>query len=503
MRDGKPYCLGCFDAMFAEYCDYCGEPIGVDQGQMSHDGQHWHATDHCFSCSTCRCSLLGRPFLPRRGAIYCSIACSKGEPPTPSDSSGPGQRTPRMRTKQLPRIPSDLDQSLTTLSPGSSSMILIPSSPSQTTRRSPQLVRSPKMGRRALQRTALANESLNPELVHAQPIWDSQDDVQYRLSQSTVISESIADTSRTNSPVASPSPVNKGLDRVLLERNLEKIRLDHTGSPEHQNTISAYDDAEPPDLHRLMRGDRSREPLDLTDVAVSLDQWNAGGYPIQQVYVDPKMTASMPELPGTDVSSLPSTAPPEPTSSQATEAATSPMVDQQPKPKKGVRFEGIQDTLPRSRSYGGKAGGRSSDKRPTKSRRRHDRHSHRNSRSLDQQQPSTSAGRHNRHSTRSEQSSSNVESPPPPSSPRARVEVDDDSDASSVCSTCSSSSSSCDDRAYQLPQRLHYGGVRVSYVPNDAIACARKHQRHSKEAGSGGVAGVAADQKDNKNCLIS
>ncbi|EAA04128.4 AGAP007648-PA [Anopheles gambiae str. PEST] len=85
MRDGKPYCLHCFDAMFAEYCDYCSEPIGVDQGQMSHDGQHWHATDQCFACSTCRCSLLGRPFLPRRGEIYCSIACSKGEPPTPSD----------------------------------------------------------------------------------------------------------------------------------------------------------------------------------------------------------------------------------------------------------------------------------------------------------------------------------------------------------------------------------------------------------------------------------
>lgn len=28
MRDGRPYCLHCFDAMFAEYCDSCGEPIG-------------------------------------------------------------------------------------------------------------------------------------------------------------------------------------------------------------------------------------------------------------------------------------------------------------------------------------------------------------------------------------------------------------------------------------------------------------------------------------------
>lgn len=488
MRDGKPYCLGCFDAMFAEYCDYCGEPIGVDQGQMSHDGQHWHATDHCFSCSTCRCSLLGRPFLPRRGAIYCSIACSKGEPPTPSDSSGPGQRTPRMRTKQLPRIPSELDQSMTTLSPGSSSMILIPSSPSQTTRRSPQLVRSPKMGRRALQRTVVASQSPNLDLTSTHGSWESQENVQYRLSQSTAISESIANTSRTTSPVPSPSPVNKGLDRVLLERNLEKIRQDHS-SPEHHNTAST-NDSEPPDLHRLLRVDRSREPLDLTDVAVSLDHWNSDGYPTQHTFPDPKLRSSMPELPGCDKAPLPSTAPPEPTSSRTTEASTSPMIEQ-PKPKKGVRFEGIQDTLPRSRSYGGKAGGRSSDKRSTKSRRRHDRHSHRHSRLLDQS--STSSGRHNRHSRVGQ--SPTVETLPTPTSPHEPNVEDGDSDASSVCSTCSSSSSSCDDRAYQLPQRRHYGGVRVSYVPNDAVACARNHHRHNKEA--------SVDQKENKNCLIS
>lgn len=32
MREGRPYCLTCFDCMFAEYCDSCGEIIGVDQG---------------------------------------------------------------------------------------------------------------------------------------------------------------------------------------------------------------------------------------------------------------------------------------------------------------------------------------------------------------------------------------------------------------------------------------------------------------------------------------
>ncbi|XP_062529833.1 protein prickle isoform X3 [Bombyx mori] len=103
MREARPYCLPCFDGCFAEYCDACGEPVGVDQGQMSHEGQHWHATERCFACHTCHASLLGRPFLPRKGAIFCSIACSKGEPPTPSDSSGPGPRPPRVaRPRRLP-----------------------------------------------------------------------------------------------------------------------------------------------------------------------------------------------------------------------------------------------------------------------------------------------------------------------------------------------------------------------------------------------------------------
>lgn len=79
MKNTKPYCLVCFDSMFAEYCDSCGDTIGVDQGQMTHETQHWHATDKCFCCSSCGVSLLGRPFLPRRGKIYCSVDCSRGK----------------------------------------------------------------------------------------------------------------------------------------------------------------------------------------------------------------------------------------------------------------------------------------------------------------------------------------------------------------------------------------------------------------------------------------
>lgn len=77
MREGRPYCCCCFETMFAEYCDTCGEHIGVDQGQMTHEGQHWHATENCFRCHTCQKSLLGQPFLPKHGVIYCSAACSR------------------------------------------------------------------------------------------------------------------------------------------------------------------------------------------------------------------------------------------------------------------------------------------------------------------------------------------------------------------------------------------------------------------------------------------
>ena len=68
-------------------------------GQMAHEGQHWHANEKCFSCKSCSVSLLGRPFLPRRGLIYCSVQCSKGEVvavnPAPSG-------TPMMADSRLP-----------------------------------------------------------------------------------------------------------------------------------------------------------------------------------------------------------------------------------------------------------------------------------------------------------------------------------------------------------------------------------------------------------------
>ncbi|CAF1090295.1 unnamed protein product [Didymodactylos carnosus] len=77
MRNHHPYCLNCFEIMYAEYCDTCGEQIQTDQPQMAHESQHWHATDQCFYCYTCRIPLQNRGFFPKFGALYCSNECAR------------------------------------------------------------------------------------------------------------------------------------------------------------------------------------------------------------------------------------------------------------------------------------------------------------------------------------------------------------------------------------------------------------------------------------------
>ncbi len=303
MRDGKPYCLHCFDAMFAEYCDFCGEPIGVDQGQMSHDGQHWHATDQCFSCTTCRCSLLGRPFLPRRGSIYCSIACSKGEPPTPSDSSGPGLRFPRQKSRTQQASPeyrgaSDNESTSPALSPQQYE------SPAQQQKNSQQnqSVRSPKMGRRALQcspkMSASGSQTGSPQMISK----FEQDEINIRIQHNSSPSGLNYEQEQLSVSSQTPTHLNKGLDRVILERNLEKMLIEKNTSHSvgESGSPSRY-----PEINRLLNQDRSREPLDLTDVGLSLDNISpnnnqstntATSHLSGKMYHDPMVTSSMPEL---------------------------------------------------------------------------------------------------------------------------------------------------------------------------------------------------------------
>ncbi|XP_030630027.1 prickle-like protein 1b [Chanos chanos] len=97
MKDGHPFCCCCFESLYAEYCEACGENIGVDHAQMTYEGVHWHATDKCFCCAQCKISLLGCPFLPKDGQIYCSKSCSLGEDTHASDSSDSAFQSARSR----------------------------------------------------------------------------------------------------------------------------------------------------------------------------------------------------------------------------------------------------------------------------------------------------------------------------------------------------------------------------------------------------------------------
>ena len=303
MREGKPYCLGCFDNMFAEYCDFCGETIGVDQGQMSHDGQHWHATDQCFSCSTCRCSLLGRPFLPRRGSIYCSIACSKGEPPTPTDSSVPSTK---LQPQQSIHIMQQSTSTTRTTGGSDNESIAPPSTPPTSPKQTPsspissqipmirttststlsyQTRSSPKMGRRALNCNPKASSSSQ---TYMQPKYEEIQNPQ--LETIITFDEQYVQSS------SSSAFGNKSLDRVVLERNIEKL-LERKETPTNSPIrVPSHDMKRSP--QRFQQDDRSRVPLDLTDVGLSLDNLSprsrAKLNPMEQLQT---VTSSMPELP--------------------------------------------------------------------------------------------------------------------------------------------------------------------------------------------------------------
>ncbi|XP_076386352.1 uncharacterized protein LOC100878796 isoform X4 [Megachile rotundata] len=435
MREGRPYCLRCFDASFAEYCDSCGEPIGVDQGQMSHEGQHWHATEACFCCATCRASLLGRPFLPRRGAIYCSIACSKGEPPTtPSDSSaGPPPPPPSFLRTGRRQPPT---------SEGSSSPPPPPPPPpppgSRHTLSSPR--NSPRMTRKHHQTsTSLATTP----------------------TQSTLSPEFTAE----GFPSSGSRP--SGLDRVLLERNLERLLQERTSHPEENRS----------ELGRLMQA-RDREPLRCVQNCA------------------PSHASSMPELPP----------PPRPSSGASASASTSTSTGVVGA-MSGVTLAQESATLPANLVIG-----QTDPPTPTSRRVRFQGDLDVNDHDASSRVPISPANDRN---------SSSSPSPPPVSlsrtnvsrsrslqpeevastsawgvagSSKSRMDGEDD-DVESCCSTCSSSTSSDEAAAYALPPRRAYGGVRISYVPNDAVACARKRTPTSTTPNQG--------QRDSEKCVVS
>lgn len=224
-----------------------------------------------------------------------------------------------------------------------------------------------------------------------------------------------------------PSP-SKGLDRVVLERNLERLLTE-----QNSNVVS-------PELEKLLNSqDRCRDPLDLTQLNLSLDDWQPK--PVQNIIDTPDHASSMPEL-----------NPPETNCRRPRDKA-----------QLSVRFEGEGSGEPKEEN----------GKRMSRSR--------------------SYSGRQKRHGEdgvrpRKTTSENNVPSD---------LSRDDDS----YCSTCSSSSSD-DDDVYELPPRRAYGGVRISYVPNDAIAAARRQQAAFRSPTKTNN-NVNNNSQPDKNCIIS
>ncbi|XP_043932700.1 prickle-like protein 1-A isoform X2 [Protopterus annectens] len=79
MREGRPYCYSCFENIYAEYCEACGEKIGIDCQATTYQGQHWHSSGSCFSCVHCKMPILGNSFIVEQGLLYCCKSCKFSE----------------------------------------------------------------------------------------------------------------------------------------------------------------------------------------------------------------------------------------------------------------------------------------------------------------------------------------------------------------------------------------------------------------------------------------
>ncbi len=101
MREDRPYCVTCFHVIFADYCVGCHQPIRIDEAHVTHDGRHWHASERCFACVTCSKTLLGKPFLPRTGYLFCSLDCCV----TTSEAVDSGFCEERKRSQSATRTP--------------------------------------------------------------------------------------------------------------------------------------------------------------------------------------------------------------------------------------------------------------------------------------------------------------------------------------------------------------------------------------------------------------
>ncbi|XP_077296394.1 prickle-like protein 1 isoform X2 [Arctopsyche grandis] len=69
LRDEHPYCIKCYESVFANGCEECNKIIGIDSKDLSYKDKHWHEV--CFLCAKCRVSLVDKQFGSKVDKIYC------------------------------------------------------------------------------------------------------------------------------------------------------------------------------------------------------------------------------------------------------------------------------------------------------------------------------------------------------------------------------------------------------------------------------------------------
>ncbi|XP_011704130.1 PREDICTED: zinc finger protein 483 isoform X2 [Wasmannia auropunctata] len=69
LRDEHPYCIKCYESVFANGCEECSKIIGIDSKDLSYKDKHWH--EACFLCNRCRVSLVDKQFGSKVDKIYC------------------------------------------------------------------------------------------------------------------------------------------------------------------------------------------------------------------------------------------------------------------------------------------------------------------------------------------------------------------------------------------------------------------------------------------------
>lgn len=70
LRDEHPYCIRCYEQVFANQCEECNKSIGIDSKDLSYKEKHWH--EACFLCNKCRVSLVDKPFGSKNEKVYCA-----------------------------------------------------------------------------------------------------------------------------------------------------------------------------------------------------------------------------------------------------------------------------------------------------------------------------------------------------------------------------------------------------------------------------------------------